>query len=192
MDELKPPKPPIGTTYIAPARQSEEVLLMTCWVKVNAPDGSIMQARALLDSEASTSLITECLAQQLHLPRHRSNFTINGVASIDVCPKGTVSFKVAGVQIGGKQIEVEASVLPKVTFDLPTLPAWPVTWWKHLSDLEFADPDHRTPAQVDILLVGEVFSKAVLQSWQFGPTRAPSAFKTCFRWVLNGEVKGKV
>ena len=88
---------------------------MTCRVKVMASDGSVAQARALLDCAASTSLVTECLAQRLHLPRRHSNFTINGVAGCSVRPKGTVSFKVAAVRGGRKQIEVEASVLPKVT-----------------------------------------------------------------------------
>ena len=38
---------------------------------------------------------------------------------------------------------------------------------------------------------GKVFSKAVLHGRRFGPKGAPSAFKTCFGWVLNGEVKGE-
>ena len=89
---------------------------------------------------------------------------------------------------------MEASVLPKVpkvTADLPTNPVSPVTTWKHLSGLEFADPNYRTPAHVDILLGGKVFSKAVLHGWWFGPTGVPTAFKTRFGWVLNGKVKGK-
>ena len=101
-------------------------------------------------------------------------------------PKGIVHFKVAGVKRGGKQIGVEASVLPQVTADLPTVPVSPVTRWKHLKDLEFGDPEYGTPAPVDILLGGKVFSKAVLHGRRFGPTGAPSAFKTCFGWVLNG------
>ena len=86
----------------------------------------------------------------------------------------------------GKKIEVQASVLPKVTADLPTIPVTPVTQWTHLSGLELADPDYGTPAQVYILLGEDVFSKAVLHGWRFGPTRAASAFKTCFGWVQNG------
>ena len=178
-------------TYATPSKQSDEVLLMTCKVEVMAPDGSVTQARALLDCAASTSLITERLANKLHLPRRSSDFKINGVAGFNVRPKGTVSFKVAGVRGGEKQIEVEASVLPKVTDDLPTVPVSPVTRWKHLSDLELADPNYGTPAGVDILLGGKVFSKAVLHGRRFGPVGAPSAFKTCFGWVLNGEVSGE-
>ena len=70
-------------------------------------------------------------------------------------------------------------------------PVPPVTKWKHLLDLEFADPNYSTPVWVESLLGGKVFSKAILRGQQFGPPRAPSAFKTCFGWVLNGEAKGK-
>ena len=114
---------------------------------------------------AGQNLIGLCsinLAQNIHLSQHPSNFIINGVAGCNVCSKGTVNFKVVGVRGGWKQIKVEASVLPKVTVDLPTIPVSPVTKWKHLSGLELADPNYGIPAQVDILLGGKVFSKAVL------------------------------
>ena len=91
----------------------------------------------------------------------------------------------------GRQIEVETSVLSEVNADLSTLPVSLVTKWKHHLDLEFADSDYGTPAQVDILLGGKVFNRAVLQGRRFGPSRAPSAFKTCLGWVLNEEVKSK-
>ena len=178
-------------TYVAPSKGGEEVLLMTCRVKVITPDGTVTQARALLDSAASTSLITERFANKLRLPRRHSNRHIKGVGGVNVRSKGAVKFKVAGVRGSGKQIEVDASILPQVTADLPTIPVCPVTRWKHLSDLELADPGYGVPAQVDILLGGKVFSKAVLHGRRFGPSGAPSAFKTCFGWVLNGEAKGE-
>ena len=86
---------------------------------------------------------------------------------------------------------MEASVYSKVTGDLPTVPVSPVTRWKHLSDLELANLDYGFPAGVDILLGAKVFSKAVLHGGRFSPTRAPSAFKTCFGWVLNGKANGE-
>ena len=55
---------------------------------------------------------------------------------------------------------MEASVLVKVTGDLPTVPVSPVMQWKHLSDLELANPDYGVPAGV-ILLGRQFFSKAV-------------------------------
>ena len=113
---------------------------MTCRVEIMPLDGSVMQARALLDYAASTSLIAERLTQKLHLPRLPKNFTINGVAVYNVRSRGTVSFKVAGIRDGGKQTEVEASILPKVNADLLTIAISPVTKWQQLSGLELADP----------------------------------------------------
>ena len=55
----------------------------------------------------------------------------------------------------GKQIEVGASVLLMVTTDLPTIHDTSVNW-KHLSGLELADSDYRTPGQVNILLGGSL------------------------------------
>ena len=42
-----------------------------------SPDGSVMQVRALLDCEASNSLVMERLAKRQRLPRRLSNFKIN-------------------------------------------------------------------------------------------------------------------
>ena len=120
-------KVPKDITYAAPSKRSKEVLLMTCRVEDTAPDSSVTQSRALLDSAASTSLITERLADKLRLPRQRSNHKNNGLAGFNVRPRGTVKFKVAGVRGGGKPIKVEASVLLKVTDDLPSGPVSPVT-----------------------------------------------------------------
>ena len=65
---------------------------MTCQVMVQGPDGFIVQARALLDSGSETSFITEQLAQQLHLPLHRSPMVAClGEATQQIKPKGLVS-----------------------------------------------------------------------------------------------------
>ena len=122
------------------------------------------------------SLMTERLAQHLRLPRCQGNFVINGVGETNVQPKGIVNFQVLHVQDGGKSFDVEAFVLPKVTAQLPSIPVPPVTDWKHLMGLELADPEYETPAQIDLLLGGKVFSKVMLHSRRFGPSGTPPAF----------------
>ena len=84
---------------------------------------------------------------------------MNGVSGFIVGPRGSVSFNVAGVRGGGKQVEVKASVLPKVTADPPTIPVSPVTNGKHLSGLELADTEYGIPGQVDILLQGRSLAR---------------------------------
>ena len=115
--------------------------------------------------------------KKLHLPRRRRIFKINGVAGFKVRPRGTISFKVAEVRGGGNQIKVEASIFPKVTNDLPTVPASLPSWWKHQSILELVDPNFGIPAGVDILLRGKVFSKAVLRGHQFSSTGSTVSFQ---------------
>ncbi len=68
-----------ATTGIKP-----DLLLMTCRVMVESPDGPMMEARAILDSGSSASFISERSAQCLHLPRSTQNTRITGVAGF-VC-----------------------------------------------------------------------------------------------------------
>ena len=74
--------------------------MITSRVEVTAPDDSVMQARALLVSVVLTLLIMEHLVKKLRLAQCHSNLKINRVAGFNVCPKGTIRFKVAGVRDG--------------------------------------------------------------------------------------------
>ena len=55
-------------------------------------------------------------------------------------------------------------------------------------NISLADPDFSTSGNVDLLLGANVFSRVVLHGRQFSPSGTPSAFKTCFEWVLAGIV----
>ena len=81
---------------------------------------------------------------------------------------------------------VEAVVLPKVTTNLPPSPVLLSRKWKHLSNIRLVDPDFGTPRNVDLLLGADVFSRSMLHGRRLGPSGSPSAFETCFGWVLVG------
>ena len=127
--------------YVAPSKWNEEVLLMTCPVEVMAPEGSVMQAKTLLDCAGSTSFIIQCLAKKLCLPWCHSNFEINGVAGFNISPKGTVCIKVAGVR-GGRESDWGGSLHVSQSNRRPThssrFPIYRVTLehhqrWRHAS-----------------------------------------------------------
>ena len=59
-----------------------QILLMTCRVLVDAPDGSSVEARAILDSASSASFVLEHLSQSLHLPCFRKGVQISGIAGL--------------------------------------------------------------------------------------------------------------
>ena len=99
-------------------------LLMTCYVKVKSPEGSVITARALLDSASSASFVTERLARALNLPRSRQKTHISGVTGITTTSplKSVASFSIITTSPPGETIDVVAIVSPIVTCDLPLSP----------------------------------------------------------------------
>ena len=78
------PIPPQSNSTVVPvdhASISSNMFLMTCWVTVETPHGT-MNARALLDTGSSASFVSECLAQSLHLYQHTQNARICGIAGL--------------------------------------------------------------------------------------------------------------
>ena len=76
------------------------------------------------------------------------------------------------------------------TTDLPTQPIAYDECWKHLTGLQLADPNFEKPGHIDILLGADTFSQSVCHGRQYGPVGSPTAFSTCFSWVLAGSVCG--
>ena len=177
-------------THVAALSVSEQVLLMTCKVKVTAPDGSSTLARALIDPGSSASYVHERLAQQLRLKRTNKNALVQGVAGTTTRTRGSVWFQVSGVHDDSEKVGVEAYVLKKITKDLPLEPIPLALKWEHLSDLKLADPEFRTPARIDLLLGAEVFSSILRDGRRTGPRGTPSAINTCFGWVIFGKING--
>ena len=88
----------------------------------------------------------------------KKNVMVEGVGGTSTPTRGSVWFQVSGVEDDAEKIGVEAYVLKKVTKDLPLHPIPLALKWDHISNLELADPEFRTPARIDLLLGAEVFA----------------------------------
>ena len=64
--------------------------------------------------------------------------------------------------------EWEVVVLPKITADVPSTSVTLNNNWKHLSNLQLADPNLGTPRNIDLILGGDVFSRVVHYGRWFG------------------------
>ena len=86
-------------------------LLMTCQVVVNAPDGSVVKAHALLDSASSAYFVSERLAQSLSLPRSPLSVRISGIAGLThKSPLHSLSiFTVSSARPSSKKLTVTQS-----------------------------------------------------------------------------------
>ena len=164
-------------------------LLMTCRVLVTAPDGTSVEAQALLDNASSVSFVSERLAQNLCLPRSSQDITVSGIAGLQhkSLIQSVTSFEVSPVVLSGRKISVTAIVIPRVTCDLPLCRVPHSLSWRHLSDLPLADPGFGEPGEIDVLLGIDVFSEVLLHGRRSGPPGTPGEFETVFGWVLSGR-----
>ena len=179
------PKVPLISSNAA-ANLAQNSLLMTCRVLVEAPDGSTVKARALLDSASSASFVSERLVKGLCLPRYRQNTTISGVAGLTRSSLQALTNLTISSTHTGRKFSLTAIVVPRVTCDLPVHPVSFSSTWNHLHDLPLADPDFGCPGRVDLLLGVDVFTEALLHGRLIGPSATPVAFETMFGWVLAG------
>ena len=143
----------------AAMKLQSNTLLMTCRVLITAPDGSSVEARALLDNASSASFISERLVQSLSLPRVSQQIRVSGIGGLShKAPiQSITNFRISPVRHGRKRIEVTAVVVPKVTCDLPLCPVPFDLQWKHISDLPLADPGFAQPGRIDMLLGADIF-----------------------------------
>ena len=129
-----------------------------------APDSSFIKTCALLDSASSASLVSEKLAKMLNLPRSSQSTHISGVAGLMKSSpiQSITTFSIVTSHPPGEDIEITAIVVPRVTCDLPLKTVTFDLSWKHLSDIQLADPDFGLPGRVDLLLGVEVFAAVML------------------------------
>ena len=163
-------------------------LLMTCKLLIEAPNGSLVEARGILDSASSASFVSERIVQSLGINQSSCNATISGIAGLThkSSTQFVATFNISPIHSPNQRINVSAIVVPRVTRDLPVSPISFNSKWSHLSDIQ-ADPTFGLPGRVDILLGVDVFSNVLLQGRRFGPSDSPVAFETLFGWVLAGR-----
>ena len=185
-----PPKPPTGTnvTTTMHASVNSNILLMTCQVMVETPNGAV-KARALLDTGSSASFVSERLAQSLRLRRHTQNARICGIAGLPHSDgkQSVTQFSISSTNSLGRRHSVKAFIVPKITGDLPVHPVTPERNWSHLEGLQLADPDYNKPGNIDLLLGVSTFVEVIRHGRRCGPRDSPTALNTEFGWVLAGN-----
>ena len=136
---------------------------MTCKVKVSSPDGNVVQARALLDSGANASLITERVKDSLKLSASKVHLNVSGLGGNTHGGKvnSIVNCCITPIHGKGAPIDITAVVTPKITVDLPTSKVYPSPTWTHLRGLKLADPTYSEPGRIDLLLGIDVYLSAM-------------------------------
>lgn len=98
------------------------------------------------------------------------------------------TFVISPVNATHKKISVTAVIVPCVTSNLPLRSIQLDTKWKHLTDIQFADPDFDSPGKIHLLLGVDIFISVMLNGKQFGPPGSPTALETSLAGCLPEEL----
>ena len=60
-----------------------------------------------------------------------------------------------------------ATVVPRVTCDLPLQPVYNGSNWNHISNLSLTDPDFGTPGRIDLLFGADIYADVLLHGRRY-------------------------
>ena len=195
----KNPNPPSNDSSVRSiasnaAGFSFNLLLMTCRILVDAPDGLSIEARAILDSASSASFVSERLVQTLCLPRSYRGAKISGVAGFthNSPLQCIASLRTSSICSRSQKIDVTTVFVPRVTCDLPLHPIPFNIRWKHLEDITLSDRHIGRPGIIDFLLGVDVFVEILMHGRQTDPPGTPIPLKHCLVGVLAGKTDANI
>lgn len=172
----------------ATPRQLTRVLLATSWVTISVPSGRSIRVRALLDQGSEMSFVTENLVQLLRARRVRMPVAVSGVG----CVKAGVAHHATSVMIS--PFDAMTPSFPTTALILRSLTAYPPKRTETLPvsnlfrDLSWADPDHMSPAPIDIIIGADVYGELLLEGVRRAASGRLIAQNTALGWILSGPL----
>lgn len=194
---VSPAQPPFSTLYSNSSRtnalmsqhiasQSIDCILATALVTVKAFDETIHTFRALLDNGSQETFISKKVLDFLGIKPQPTSIVVNGVGQSHAPkPIGKVRFSFGSHHDLNYSMEVDALVLPTISYALPNKPL--VVDRNLLVGLNLADPTYGKPGRIDILLSARVFAAITLPCLRKDTSLATIALNTKLGWVLYGE-----
>lgn len=149
-----------------------------------AIDGRRYTLRALLDSGAQTSFLTDqatciLMLNRLHSTVNITTFSTN--ASLPVCGQVTISMMPFGQQ--SPSFFLDKYIVLHITEPTPKILIVPGKW-AHVQNLSLAEPFYYRPQPVDLLLGTDISPLLFLNGRISGQPGEPTAFATVFGWIL--------
>ena len=166
----------------------QEGLMMTSQVRVTGPRGDSTVVTAMVDSGASVPVLGSRVMKQLNIKPSDEWLTLTGIEGhSSPTPRPTVWITISSMNSSWSKL-MKATVLPKVTPDMPRHSLHAVKKLCHLKDLApLADPNFHVPKRIDLLLDVECLNDILLPDKRSGPPGTPSAWRTHLGWGVMGS-----
>lgn len=163
------------------------VLLGTALVQVCTPRGNPIVARAVLDSAAQQSFVSESCALRLGISQRKSSsHRILGISSATVSTKGLCFLNISSVRGHVVAANHPVVVLENITANLPACHVSGEVK-KRTQNLVLADPTFDTPAPIDLLIGADLFAATLNGDPISLGENMPTALSTVFGYVLIGN-----
>lgn len=174
------------TTFTAMVSTNTTVLLATALVSITASNGNSVVCRAVLDSAGAATFISDNIAQILRVKRSFDGMPkVCGLSSSPVKTHGITHVNISSLNGTALAESHPVIILNKITNGLPSSPITPDVK-EQLKHVVLADPTFDTPANVDLLIGADLFTKT-LKGNQFSlGDDMPTAMDTIFGFVLIG------
>ena len=117
--------------------------MTTAQLVITGPGGRELKARALIDSGASLSLVSERVAEILNLPLEPAKLHLCVIQGETIKPlENLTTLQLSPLLNKRLKIPCHPAVIPTVTGNLPSQPVHPVHDLPHLMGLQLADPEY--------------------------------------------------
>ncbi|XP_036340598.1 uncharacterized protein LOC118749949 [Rhagoletis pomonella] len=162
------------------------VLIGTALIEVKSKSGHKVGLRALLDSGAEATFISESAVNLLHLVKSNVKIPINGANGDRVATaKGLETFNLRSLK-SDFELACIALVLPRVGNRTPTVAIAPNDV-QHFSELDLADATWNVPQPIDVILNAADYAALLLSGIQRSKTSLLIGQSTRLGWVIFGS-----
>ncbi|XP_073820633.1 uncharacterized protein [Musca autumnalis] len=178
---------PNGIVQSCFATNSKGVLLGTALVKILHCDVSYT-ARALIDSGAEGTFISEKLFNFLKLPSTRAAAKVSGLNNtVSANVQKECHFTMGSHSNDNFQMTISALVVPHLSNNLPSSTI-SIDIMPNFRELEVADSKFYESSKIDILLGADLLPSIMLPGYKNGICGSLMAQETVFGWILTGPV----
>lgn len=162
-------------------------LLATAVVKTEDKFGIKHLLRAFIDMGSEGAVISEKAAQLLSLPRNRVNVPLTGIDEISL-GKATSSVRLqVESALSEFSFQVDALVKKNIIKKLQRDPKM-MNEWKHLDNLQLADPQYLSDEPIDLLFGIDIYAAIVKSGVIKNEPHQPIAQNSEFGWLVFGTM----
>ncbi|XP_065354424.1 uncharacterized protein LOC135948897 [Calliphora vicina] len=167
--------------------QQQTTFLPTALIMVRDKDNVWQSCRALIDSGAQSTLVSEACVQRLHLNRTNDKTLIYGVGDSNTnYTRGRVQLEIFAPGTKGTII-VQTYCLSNLTHYLPSHTV-DNNDLQFFNNLHLGDPEYFKKNKIDIIIGADVFAHCILEGKVTYPSGSPIALNTIFGWIIMGNV----